>query len=170
MINNPQSPVVRKPVGGVAAVLLTSVDNILDAEFADNGRGEICLHLRFGSDSEVMECRLLEDRSSFVETMESSATTASVTHRLTLVADRNLAEGWLEPGFTAELLNRGAAAVITLADGRQLLAGVSRKFGCEQPLRLKKLNVDSARQPVDEPTVVLVLESVDTAFAAQLNT
>lgn len=168
MIANPQSPVFGKPAGGVAAVQLLSAANIREAEFSAGNTRCTCIALGFCDPQAVMQCRLLEERSSFVEKLTVDEGPAAVTHTLHLVADRNLAEAWLEPAFTAELMTRGAAAVVTLTDGRRVLAGVSRKFGLEQPLRLKLLKVDSGRRLADEPTVEMVLESVDTSFAAQL--
>lgn len=169
MIANPQSPVFGKPAGGVAAVQLFSTANIRDLEFSDDGPQYRCTRLEFCNPEAVMQCRLLEDRSSLVEQLSTDNGPAAVTHTLRLTADRNFAEAWLDPRFTAELMAYGAAAVVTLSDGRMLLAGVSRKFELEQPLRLKLLKVDSGCRPADEPTVELVLESVDTAFAAQLD-
>ena len=169
MIADSQSSVCRKPAGGVAAVKLTAAANVRQADFADGAARSTCVQLDMADDEAVMECRLLEERSSLVESLSVEGASAAVKHSLRLVADRNLAEAWLEPRFVAEMLCRGAVAVVTLTDGRRLVAGVSRRFGLEQPLRLKSLTVDSGRRAVDEPTVELLLESVDTSFAATMN-
>lgn len=169
MKSNPRSPALRKPVGGVAAVMLTSVANIREAEFARDSALPTCTKLQFCNENEVMKCRLIEEHSSFVETLAADGQITSVTHTLRLVADRNLAEGWLEPRFTTEMMTSGGAAVVTLADGRTLVAGISRKFDREQPLRLRTIKVSSACKRIEPPTVEMVLESVDTAFAAALD-
>ena len=167
MIADPRSPVSRKPAGGVAAVELSAATNILEYDFGDDEAQ--CQHLRFADPKAVMQCRLLEERSSFVETLSADCASTAVTHTLKLVADRNLAEAWCGRDFISEMVCAGAVAVVTLADGRRLAVGISRKFGLEQPLRLKSLKVDSGRCAVDQPTVEMVLESADTAFAAALN-
>ena len=166
MLADPSSPVCRKPAGGVAAAEIAAVANIREALF-DNPQS---VELHFADPNAVMKCQLLEDRSSFTEKLESDGRSAKVRHTLRLVADRNLAQAWLDTAFTAELMCRGAVAAITLTDGRRLAIGLSRKFGTEQPLRLKSLTVDSGCKASDEPTVELHLESVDTAFAPQLTT
>ena len=166
MKNDPRSPVCCKPAGGVRDVALTSPDNILHAEF--DGTGDRCEEPEFARGQEVMYCRLLEERSSRVETLETEGNARTVRHRLTLTADRNLAEEWLSKRFADELLAHGAVAVVTLGDGRRFLAGVSQRFGCAQPLRLVRCSADSGRRCADTPTVQLVLESIDTAFAAQI--
>lgn len=169
MIADPQSPVCRKPAGGVAAVELSSAANIREAAFDGGGSLQRCTQLDFADDEAVMRCRLLEDRSSLVERLSVEGGAAIVTHTLRLVADRNTARAWLEPRFAEELMCCGCVAAVTLADGRRVVAGVSRKFGTGQPLKLRSLTVDSGCRATDQPAVELVLESQDTAFAAALN-
>ena len=60
--------------------------------------------------------------------------------------------------------------MVELNDGRRLLAGYSSLFAGEQPLRITGIEVSSGRRPADVPTVTLGLESLDTAFAARLET
>ena len=165
MIADPKSPVCRKPAGGVAAVELTAAANVRDVRFDTAG---LCSQLDLADEQAVMQCELLEERSSLVETLSAEGGAVAVNHRLQLVADRNLAHAWLQPEFVAEALRRGVVAVVTLADGRRLLAGASSKFGLEQPLRLKTLKVASGTRALEAPTVELALESSDTAFAAQM--
>lgn len=164
MIAEPASPVCRKPVGGVAAVELSAVANVRDFEFDDDG--SLCRLLIFADDNAVMRCRLIEERSSFVESLSVEGGAVSVLHTLRLVADRNMAERCLEPDFIGELVCGGAVAAVTLADGRRFAVGLSRRFGSEQPLRLRTLKADSGCRAVDEPTLEMVLESADTSFAA----
>ena len=168
MIADPTSPVCRKPAGGVAAVELSAAANIRDIEFEEGGGLTVCSLLNFADNSAVMRCELLEERSSFVETLTADGSSVAVKHTLKLVADRNMAQGWLEPRFISEAMCGGIVALVTLADGRRFIAGVSRKFGLEQPLRLKSITVDSGRSATDEPEVILILESFDTAFASTL--
>lgn len=167
MIADPASPVSRKPAGGVAAVQLASAANLREYDFSDGGAR--CTRLFFADNGAVMQCQLLEERSSFDESLTTEGGAAAVVHRLSLVADRNMAAAWLTPDFVSELICCGGVAMVLLADGRRFVVGISRKFGAEQPLRLKSLKTASGRRAVDEPTVELVLESADTAFAATLN-
>ena len=167
MITDPRSPAGRKPVGGVTAVELAAAANIREAEFDD--AGSLCTRLEYCDPQSVMQCRLLEERSSFTETLSADGAAVCIRHTLRLVADRNTAEAWMSPDFISELLCAGVVAAVTLADGRRFAAGLSRRFGLEQPLRLRSLKADSGCAAADEPTLEMVLESYDTGFAPRLS-
>lgn len=167
MLADPRALAVRKPVGGVAAVMLTSAANIRSILFEQSSNATICTRLIFADRSAVMECPLLEQQSSFTERLATSGGSHLITHTLRLVADRNLAEAWLHPSFANEIAVDGAVALVTLADGRIYVVGLSQRFGDEQPLRIKSLTADSARRLAETPTVELILEAADTDFAAQ---
>ena len=168
MTADPRSPVCLKPAGGVAEAALTSAANLLEVQFDDSGSIPHCSLLRLADPAAVMHCRLIEDDSSLVETLDARNGFPVVTHSLSLTADRNLAEAWLNPQFAREAAAHGLTAFVKLNDGRQLLLGVSRRFGIEQPLRILSITVDSGRKPADQPAIRLLLESADTAFAATL--
>ena len=167
MKNVSQSPDRLKPAGGVRSVILTPADNILNVSFDNTGsRWRYC---NMVDEQQAMECTLVEDRSSFEEKLTDDEGLLSVRHTLRLVSDRNFAEMWIEKDFAEECRRSGLVAIAMLGDGRNVVVGYSRKFYDEQPLRLKSLSVHSGSKPSDVPTVEMVLESVDTSFAAFRN-
>lgn len=166
MKSDPRSSVRRKPAGGVGSVKLAAVSNVAAAAFDDEGA--VCTLCDFADATQVMECRILEDESAFVERLTADSGVFAVRHTLSVVADRNLAEAWLGAPFLEESRCGGFVAQVTLNDGRRLLAGYSKRFGGEQPLRIRSIEVASGRRPAERPTVTLVLENLDTTFAARL--
>lgn len=167
MRSDSRSPVCRKPAGGVRSAALAAADDIETLLFSDDGSRCEVFRLRDGA--QVMECHLVEDRSSFAETLTLDDGAPLVRHTLTLAADRNSAAAWLEGRFLDDVRRAGVVAAVTLEDGRTLLAGASRRFALEQPLRMKSLAADSGKHHADAPALVLVLESLDTSFAAALD-
>ena len=159
-----QSASHRKPVGGVRSVALLAANNISAAQF-DKVTGE-CTQLVMVDHQAVMNVELVEDRSSLEEEFSFDDGLLSVEHRLTLVADRNMAEAWFDEEFRCEATRCGLCAVVTLSDGRVLLVGYSERFGAEQPLRIKSLHSHSGCRLVDMPTLTLTLESCDSSAAA----
>ena len=164
MNNDSQLPVRHKPAGGVRSAVLLLPSVYGDLFFSADGTSCECIRPQ----GEVHRCRLADGRSSFDETLEVKGGTRTVTHRLRLVADRDAAEEWLKPDFIQLLRFTGVAADITLADGRRLLAGVSAHMYDKQPLRLRSIDVASGCRLADVPSVTMVLESTDSAFAAAL--
>ncbi|MBQ2394443.1 MAG: hypothetical protein II307_01615 [Alistipes sp.] len=164
MKSSSQSSSHRKPVGGVRSVSLCTSDNIAVAEFVDNAT--VCNQLEFVDDKAVMECMLLEDCSSFEEKFAFNDGVVAVRHTLTLIADRNLAEAWLEPEFRNDSIVKGLCAIITLNDGRKILVGYSERFGASQPLHISEIALSSGRKLSDAPKITMVLESFDTSAAA----
>ena len=167
MRRNPQSPVRRKTAGGVRLACLTAADNIRSLKM--NRSRTRCLGYSVFDDEQVMRVPLVENRSSLVERLVFNQGRPVVTHTVTLVADRNMAQAWLEPDFAAEAQRSGIVVDLMLHDGRRIFAGCSAHFAVEQPMRIKSLTADSGAKPSDVPTLTLVLESVDTDFAQQPN-
>lgn len=164
MKSSSQSSSHRKPVGGVRSVNLCAADNIAVAGFVDNAT--VCNQLEFVDDNAVMECMLLEDCSSFEERFSFDDGVVAVQHTLTLTADRNLAEAWLEPEFRNESVAKGLCAIATLNDGRTMLVGYSERFGASQPLRISEIAVLSGCKLSDVPKITMILDSFDTSPAA----
>lgn len=151
----------HKPIGGVESCALYPADAVVTALFSSCG----CEVELTGAPIEVV---LLEEASSYEERalMKNGAT--SVSHRLNLVATKNDANEWLDNDFIEQASFDGFIAVITLNDGRRLLAGYSASFGDEQPLRLESIVSASGNNPHDTPSVTLQLVSCDTDFSAQI--
>ena len=145
-------------------MVLCAASNILEALF-DNDTGA-CVRLDFVDNQAVMTSALIEDRSSLNEEISFKDGIVAVRHTLTLVADRNLAEAWLEPAFCSEAVLCGLCAVVTLNDGCTLLVGCSERFGTQQPLRPVSIVSSSGSRLADMPTLTLTLESYDTSAAA----
>ena len=143
---------------------LCVADNVTNVLF-DDERAE-CVRLKFVDDQAVMECSLVEDASTFEELFEFDGDIVSVRHTLTLVADRNMAEAWLESTFSRESGRVGLCALVTLNDGRRLLVGYSERFGAQQPLRVKQIASGSGSKRIDIPRLTMTLESFDTSAAA----
>lgn len=150
-----------KPVGGVARVALYPAGGDMDFRFADG----VCT-ADFGCKPSVVP--LIDDRSSFEELFDSSSGPVSVTHTLTLVAERGAAEHWLSAKFAADVLRQGFIADITLNDGRRLLVGCSERMERDFPLRFVSLRSESGKKPSDTPTLTLTLRSTDAEAAVPL--
>ena len=87
MKNDPQSPVRRKPAGGVRSVRLTAVSNLGTVTFIANGA--VCSLCEIADEGQVMECRPIEDESEFVEKLTADDGSFAVRHTLRVVSDRN---------------------------------------------------------------------------------
>ncbi len=150
-----------KPVGGVARAVLYPAGEDMDFRFADG----VCT-ADFGC--KPLEVPLIDDRSSFEELFDNSSGPVSVTHTLTLVAERGAAERWLSPEFAACVSRQGVVADVTLNDGRRLLVGCSERMERDFPLRFVSLRSDSGKKLSDTPTLTLTLRSTDTDAAAEI--
>jgi hypothetical protein len=148
-----------KPVGGVESVALYPADAVETALFSSDG----CEVDLSASPIEVM---LLDDRSCYEEHTRCDKGTTSVSHHLRLVADRGVAQAWLDNDFVEQASYDGFIAVVSLCDGRRLLVGYSARLGNEQPLRLESLLSTSGNSPNDTPSVTLQLVSHDADFSA----
>ena len=150
-----------KPVGGVARVALYPTY----ADFGGRSPGGVC---EATFDCEPGEVPLTDDRSSFVELLDNSSGPLSVTHTLTLVAERGEASKGLSAEFADSLSRQGGIADVTLNDGRRLIVGCSERMERDFPLRFVSLHSDSGRRLSDTPTLTLTLRSTDTAPAMPL--
>lgn len=150
-----------KPVGGVESCTLYPADAVETAIFSSRGcEMQLC--------GEGVEVPLLEDSSRYEEESRSRDGVVKVSHLLHLVADRKEAEEWLDNNLLERLAIEGAVAVVTLEDGRRLLAGYSPHLGNEQPLRLESLISTSGSNLHDRPTVTLRLVSHDIEFSSEI--
>lgn len=150
-----------KPVGGVESVSLYPADAVQAALFSRDG----CEVELAGSPIKVP---LLEDASKYEESSKVHKGVSSVSHLLHIVAERNNAEEWLNPDFIEQATLVGFVAIISLCDGRQLLAGYSARFCDEYPLRLENIISTSGTDLCEVPTVTLRLVSYDTEFSPQI--
>lgn len=140
-----------KPVGGIIRAELFAVGGLNSAQEMVQGAG--------------ISVSLMDDGSSYEESISAQGLPVSVNHTLTLCSDRNLASGWFDEEFLQRAAIEGLAALITLSTGESLLLGWSEKFGFEQALRLSELRFESGQRPNDSPRVKLVLSARDTHSA-----
>ncbi len=145
---------------------LCTADNIANVEFGADA--VTYKRMVFVDTDSVMTCSLLEDASSYEERYMFDGGAVAVQHKLTLVADRNMAAAWLASDFHRDSVRRGLCAVVTMNDSRQLLIGCSARFGTEQPLWPVEIISSSGCRLSDVPTITFVLESYDTSTAAIL--
>jgi len=150
-----------KPVGGVESVSLYPADAVISALFSSEGC-EIVLS------GEPVDVPLLDDASYYKECSETKQGAVRIAHQLHLVADRDSAAKWLDKDFIERASFDGFVAVISLCDGRNLLAGYSALFECEQPMRLESLISSSGNSLHDTPNVTLRLVAYDSAFSPQI--
>ncbi len=150
-----------KPIGGVESVALYPADAVVAALFSSEG-----CEVEFSADP--IEVVLMEDASTYEEKAQLEHSVATVTHQLSLVAEKNDAERWLTGNFFEQAALDGLIAVVTLCDGRHLLVGYSAKFENEQPLHLTAITSSSGTTPHDTPTITLQLVSHDTDFSSQI--
>lgn len=150
-----------KSVGGVESCSLYPTDAVTTALFSCEG----CEIVLSGTPIEVP---LLDDTSKYEECSQAEAGATITSHTLHLVAERNEAKQWFDNDFIEQAHTEGFVAIISLCDGRRLLAGYSAQFGNEQPLRLKSLTSTSGTSLNDTPSVTLQLISQDTEFSTEI--
>lgn len=151
----------HKPIGGVESCALYPADAVESLLLSSEGV-EVKLN---GSPIEV---ELADDHSTYEELLENKHGVIKVTHKLTLVAQKDAAATWLTENFTEEGAYNGFVAVVRLSDGRNLLAGFSFALSNEQPLLLDSVTSHSGSSPHDTPTVTLLLVSQDTEFSQEI--
>lgn len=132
-----------KPVGGVRSVSLHTANTV-------------------GINKEGLVVELAEDRSSYHQRLRVDDGVLLVEHTLTLVAYVDNAAPWLEQSFIDRTILEGVVAKVTLNSGEQKSVGHSDKMLFEQPMRLRSVEIDSARSAAEIPTVKIVLYSEDT--------
>ncbi len=150
-----------KPVGGIESVALYPADAVARAIFS-------CEGCEVELSGDAISVPLIDDGSQYEECSEGNNGIQRVAHSLRLTADRECACEWFSPDFVERVAIDGVVAVISLCDGRRLLAGYSVHFGCEQPLRLEKLISNSGESLRDIPTATLHLVSYDTEFSPEI--
>ena len=150
-----------KPVGGVESCALYPADAVVMALFSSEG----CKIQLSGTPVEVT---LLDDASKYDEESSLKDGVASISHTLCLVAERGRADEWLNNAFVERAAFEGFVAVISMSDGRRLLAGYSVQLGDEQPLRLEKISSTSGVNLHDIPSVLLQLTSQDADFSPEI--
>ena len=129
-----------KPVGGVRSVTLYAADAV----------GRL-----------LAQVELIDDSSSYSQVLVVEKGVGVVRHTVTLKALYISAEEWLDSRFIEMATYGGVVAEVTLNDSRQITVGYSESLKFEQPLRLKRLEIDSAHSVAQIPTVTLVLCSED---------
>ncbi len=150
-----------KPVGGVESCTLYPADSVVMAIFSREG-------CRIKLEGSPIEVPLLDDASCYDESTVSKQGATSVLHLLHLVANRGCAEEWLEESFLEQATFEGFVALITLNDGRRLLAGYSAHLEAEQPLRLEKITSTSGNALRETPSVTLELVAYDADFSPEI--
>ena len=109
----------------------------------------------------LAQVELIDDSSSYSQVLVVEKGVGVVRHTLTLKALYSSAEEWLDSRFIEMATYGGVVAEVTLNDSRQITVGYSESLKFEQPLRLKRLEIDSAHSVAQIPTVTLVLCSED---------
>lgn len=125
-----------KPVGGVRSVTLYAADAV----------GRL-----------LAQVELIDDSSSYSQVLVVEKGVGVVRHTLTLKALYCSAEEWLDSRFIERATYGGVVAEVTLNDSRQITVGYSESLKFEQPLRLKRLEIDSAHSVAQTPTVTIEL-------------
>lgn len=140
--------------GGVTSVLLMSADEAIGAVFSSEG---VALSLPSVSTVDVVP---EEDSAQWTEVVERREGATRVEHRL------EMAIPWAHQAVRLITDSpRGVVAVVTLLDGRKILAGYSAKFAAEQPLRIGSMTRISGRTREDDARWKIVLIGVDDAPA-----
>ena len=150
-----------KAVGGVESCALYPADAVVMAIFSSEG-------CRIKLEGSSIEVPLLDDASHYTECTVSKQGATSISHSLHLVADRGCAGEWLEEPFIEQAAFEGFVALITLNDGRRLLAGYSQHFEAEHPLQLEKIVSTSGNSLREIPSVTLELAAYDADFSPEV--
>ena len=150
-----------KPIGGVESVALYPAEAVVTALFSSEG-----CEVELSGNS--INIPLLEDTSFYEECSETIHGVTRISHTLHIEAARGDAVAWLTADFIEKASFEGFVAVISLCDGRKLLAGYSAQFEDEQPMRLQSLISTSGSCPRNTPSVTLQLVAYDTAFSSNI--
>ena len=150
-----------KSVGGVESCSLYPADAVTVALFS-------CEGCEIELSGAPIDIPLLDDSSKYEEYSQTKLGATCISHLLHLVAERNEANQWLDNNFIERAYTEGFVAVVSLCDGRRLLAGYSAQFGDEQPLRLESLTSTSGTSLNETPSVTLRLISQDTEFSPKI--
>ncbi len=149
----------RKPVGGILEIGMSPAANLAEVR-CDEASG-CCTGIVWHDASRVVRLQLAEERSAYVERIEAERGVASVAHELTVVVGADAGRELLDAGPPGGALP-GMVALVTFATGERRLIGWSRRFTAEQPLRLRRLRLDSGARRTEAPTAEVLFESTDT--------
>ncbi len=108
---------------------------------------------------------LMEDRSLYIEHLRQEHGLRSVVHELRIESDKADAAPWLEREFLRRAAAEGVVARVEMLSGEVLWAGISRRFGAAQPLRLAGMETSSELSPRQRPSVKMTLRGEDCDFA-----
>ena len=140
-----------KPVGGILSAELFFASEVNTAGDLPEGKG--------------VAVELIDDESTYEELFSASNGLVSVQHTLTLVADRNMANEWLQREFLERCSTEGAVAHIVFASKEEIKVGYCPRFLVEQALRLDSLRFSSGDRLNASPRVTLTLKCHDTHSA-----
>lgn len=140
-----------KPVGGVVAAELFTLDVVRSSEQIQNGSG--------------IGIELADYASHYEESLSADNGLVSVHHTLTLVAERRNAAPWMDAEFLRRCAAEGVVAKLSLATGEELTVGRCDRMDLEQALRLRSLTCATGTRPRQRPCVELVLECCDVTSA-----
>ncbi|MDE6139333.1 MAG: hypothetical protein K2F95_00050 [Alistipes sp.] len=149
-----------KPIGGVRSVGLFRPCGI-KATWLDGHTARISTDKRWPA----TEVPLMEDKSLYGEQLRQEKGLCSVVHELRMTADAAESAPWLDAEFLRRTASEGAVARIEMMSGEVLWAGISPRFGTEQPLRLAGIETSSELSPRQRPQTVLTLHGEDCDFA-----
>ena len=140
-----------KPVGGILSAELFFASEVNTAGDLPEGKG--------------VAVELIDDESTYEELFSASNGLVSVQHTLTLVADRNRANEWLQREFLERCSTEGTVAHIVFASKEEIKVGYCPRFLVEQALRLDSLRFSSGDRLNTSPRVTLTLKCHDTHSA-----
>lgn len=149
-----------KSVGGVARIVLHFATAVRPIDWEAGSQA-----VKVAFDDTGIPLTLKEYASTLDEQLSVEQGLVAVRHTLTAVMRRRDALLWLDAEQLRRLAEQGTIAEVVLMDGRRLLVGWSERFGACQPLKLASMVSHSGKAPDDEPTVTMVLNTTDTAFA-----
>ena len=151
------------PKGGIREVKLIDASQIAGLEY--DQEGSVCTGLKVLSQAVVVKYDILEDKSSYEESVSESNGFRVVRHTLNLVRGM-VSTDQMYP--VAEWMANGCVALIELMGSKRLLIGVSESLGKEYPLRLVSVIRNSGCKMDDGVTERLTLESVDVSEAVSM--
>ena len=140
-----------KPVGGILSAELFFASEVNTAGDLPEGKG--------------VAVELIDDESTYEELFSASNGLVSVQHTLTLVADRNRANEWLQREFLERCSTEGAVAHIVFASKEEIKVGYCPRLLVAQALRLDSLRFSSGDRLNTSPRVTLTLKCHDTHSA-----
>lgn len=106
-----------------------------------------------------------EDEASYSEKAAANPTGILVTHSLSFALERMGRESATPVEQLATAAPNGYIAIVTFNNDESVLAGYSRRFGLEYPLRLQTATGNSGLKITDISAENITLVSVDTQKA-----